>query len=328
MSDVAESDIDPVVHYFDYGEREGRRPSLGFDPAYYLESNPKLLKEKNLLGHFLRYGKKAKYLPTRQLAFSRPRQSPRKFPIRSQLRSIYENSNFQPARPPVDRFVVYTAIVGKYDNLAAVNYRPAGCDFVVFSDQSQTAEGWELRPLDYIHEDPTRAARFVKLHPHTYLPKYDYSIWIDANISIYGDIGVFFDRLSSGAFISAFRHPLRSCIYDEGLECIVLRKDDGELITRQLQGYRTAGIPDEIGLWETNVLVRRHNDPRCIEFMTAWWRELERGSRRDQLSFPMVQRSLRADVVDLDTPGIAAHHHPLLKSSPHRSSSRQSVPDR
>ena len=39
---------------------------------------------------------------------------------------------------------------------------------------------------------------------------------------------------------------------------------------------------------ETSVIVREHNDPRVIEAMNLWWKEIDNGSRRDQLSLPYV----------------------------------------
>ena len=38
--DVAEQHRDPLVHFYEYGEQEGRKPRADFDPAYYLATNP------------------------------------------------------------------------------------------------------------------------------------------------------------------------------------------------------------------------------------------------------------------------------------------------
>src|SRR5690606_39646281 len=37
--DVAESGMDPVIHYLDHGASEGRDPGPGFSTSYYLEVN-------------------------------------------------------------------------------------------------------------------------------------------------------------------------------------------------------------------------------------------------------------------------------------------------
>jgi hypothetical protein len=52
--------------------------------------------------------------------------------------------------------------------------------------------------------------------------------------------------------------------------------------------YRQAGYPENNGLTETNVLLRRHNDPLVVAAMEEWWQEFLSGAPRDQLSFGYV----------------------------------------
>ena len=49
------------------------------------------------------------------------------------------------------------------------------------------------------------------------------------------------------------------------------------------------GYPANAGLSECCVLLRRHTDA-IKDFNEAWWEEIRRGSRRDQLSFDYVAR--------------------------------------
>jgi glycosyltransferase involved in cell wall biosynthesis len=57
--DVAAAGIDPLVHFFDYGFREGRRPNPYFDPLWYIENNEDV-REANThpLLHYGRLGDK------------------------------------------------------------------------------------------------------------------------------------------------------------------------------------------------------------------------------------------------------------------------------
>lgn len=57
--DVAMERINPLEHYYYWGEREGRKPSPAFDPAYYLETYQDLRSAelKNLFYHFVETGK-------------------------------------------------------------------------------------------------------------------------------------------------------------------------------------------------------------------------------------------------------------------------------
>lgn len=55
--DVAAADADPLVHYLEFGGREGRAPSALFDGVRYLDANPDLREVGiNPLLHFILYG--------------------------------------------------------------------------------------------------------------------------------------------------------------------------------------------------------------------------------------------------------------------------------
>ncbi len=303
--DVAAAGIDPVIHYVDFGAAELRNPSPFFDTARYAYAKRQELEGgENPLLHLIRINRDA-------IAAHAPiSRTPPEDAV-----SIYQS--YAP-RTESGRLVVYTAVVGAYDTLVPPQYFPPNCDFVVFSDEPMVVEGWTTRPLGYMHQDSSRSARFVKLHPHFFFAEYEYSIWLDANIGVIGNVAAFIEQLRSGNFISSFIHPLRNCIFEEGAECIVRKKDDELTILQQLERYRTLRVPEHGGLWETNCLVRRHNDPACIKLMTSWWQELDRGSKRDQLSLPVVARTHSAAIVPLDRPGVSARAHPLLTYSPHR----------
>lgn len=321
--DVARSGCDPAIHYFDFGAREKRNPSELFDTNYYIANNAEALSDGlNPLLHFLRHGRRFGR-PTWQ----RTGRSPQKAAARhaKKPRPISRYNADSRSRDPQARYVVYTAVTAGYDDLKPPGYVSPYCDFVAFSDHPLEVAGWKVLPMNYLHRDPARCSRFVKLHPHLYFPEYTHSIWMDANVGIRGDIGTFLDSLGNDASMSAFVHPLRDCIYDEGAECIARRKDDEKVISRHLNRYREKGIPEKVGLWETNVLVRRHNDPACIELMNRWWQEIQIGSRRDQLSLPVAQQELGVAIAPLDTRGVCARRHPLLTLSLHRR--RRHVPD-
>jgi hypothetical protein len=193
----------------------------------------------------------------------------------------------------INKVVVYCAIANNYNALLNPSVRDAGFDYVCFTDQPlwfKLAFGntvWRIRsfPREVSHLEPTRKCRMVKILPHHFFPEYEYSVWVDGSIDIIGDIHSLIAQYENAACLG-FRHPLRACVYEEGRACIQAGKDDPALINRQLEHYRTQGLPENNGLIESNVLIRRHNDPQVIQVMEEWWRELSSHSRRDQLSFP------------------------------------------
>src|SRR5690606_6956659 len=90
---------------------------------------------------------------------------------------------------------------------------------------------------------------------------------------------------NQGNDIVTWRHPLRDCIYDELTECILRGKDDPESMTRHVESLRQAGYPEKAGLIESSVMVYDHMKPSVQAFLATWWRLIDNGSRRDQLSF-------------------------------------------
>ncbi len=58
-ADVTAARIDPLVHFLDYGWREGRRPCRDFDTEYYLRANPDIASDGiNPFLHYLLIGKR------------------------------------------------------------------------------------------------------------------------------------------------------------------------------------------------------------------------------------------------------------------------------
>lgn len=224
----------------------------------------------------------------------------------------------RPAQATVGRVVVYTAVVDGYDALHDPAMVPPGWDFVAFSDRAIESDVWNVRPLNYVERDPSRSARFVKLHPHLYFPDYEFSIWLDANITPIDDLSGLVAALGARDFIGMFHHPHRDCVYVEAEACLARGKDVHANIGGQTSRYREEGFPPHYGLWETGVLVRRHREDACVRLMVAWWNEIFTGSRRDQISFPYVARQHHVSVAELGPPGTDLRAHPLLAYENHQ----------
>lgn len=188
--------------------------------------------------------------------------------------------------------VVYTAIVNNYNPLRNPTSIDPQLDYVCFTDQPKwfalaNNTIWQGRPFPKTDLDATRMNRQVKLLPHRFFRQYEYSVYVDGSIDIIGDIRALLEKYDHPRMLS-FNHPHRSCIYEEGQVCSALGKDDPQVIAQQLDRYRSEGFPENFGLIEGGVLIRRHNEPAIVKLMEDWWRELLSQSRRDQLSFPYV----------------------------------------
>jgi hypothetical protein len=189
--------------------------------------------------------------------------------------------------------VVYTAIFGNKDNVPIIDIIPNDWDFVCFTDNNKLSSNlWKIVYTEGNNVDPTRSARYIKHQPHTLFPNHDISIWIDANIHLLCDINSLLYTINMYDFVG-FQHPEKvEGIYHEGDRCIKFKKDDPEIIKKQLKKYRDESFPEKCDILATWILVRKHNLKHVIDFDNNWFKEIENGSKRDQLSFPYVAKKL------------------------------------
>jgi glycosyltransferase involved in cell wall biosynthesis len=218
----------------------------------------------------------------------------------------------------VKKIVIYTAISGNYDSVKLPERPDSRFDYVLFTDTPAPDTGiYQVRPITYFHVDPTRAARFVKTHPHILLEGYDIAIWVDSNIMILGDIYPLVEVfLASGKAVAAVPHPLRKSIYEELEACIRLKKDDAEIMRQQLSHYRSMGF-DSDHLIESNLMMFNLKNNLTRPFLDTWWREIERYSKRDQLSLNYALKQTGVVWHRLTEHPNSIRDHPLFAFVPH-----------
>ena len=185
--------------------------------------------------------------------------------------------------------VVYTCITGGYDNLLEPSYITQDFDYVCFTDDlSIKSTVWDIRSMPKEAEglSNVKKQRYVKINPHKLLGEYDISIWVDGNVDLEGDLNKFINE-SFEDDISVYvpKHPSRDCIYAEAKAVLSMRKDTKEIVNPQMEKYEKEGFPKKYGLLQSNILLRKHNEPDCIKLMETWFNELKDNSHRDQLSF-------------------------------------------
>ena len=221
----------------------------------------------------------------------------------------------------INNKIVYTAIFADKDNVKQI-CKSENCDYVLFTDDPELdSDIFRVVFCDVNYQDPTRQARYYKVLAHRLFPDYDYSLWVDASMRIEGiDINRLFDRYLKSHDIALHEHPARNCIYDEARECIKRNKDNPATINQQLETYRDHGYPPDNGLVSTGILFRRHTD-EIAQLNEFWWNEIEKHSRRDQLSFNYVARkndidyfTIKGSVKDNEVEGFSIIPHKRKKS--------------
>lgn len=182
----------------------------------------------------------------------------------------------------------FTCSTGGYDEPHAWEGFVEGADHLFYSDQNDTEQEaqWQIHPLSLLHENPIKAARRHKAQPHHLFDDVDLAVWIDGNISVTGDItGMLAKVIEQDANFGVIPHPYRASVSEE-LDLLRQREiDDPDVMQAQVNRYIAEGFPDSGGLTETNFLVMDLRKPVTRHALDLWWSEINKHSRRDQLSF-------------------------------------------
>lgn len=279
---------DKLEHYLEEGAALGLNPHPDFDTVWYLRANPDVARSgQNPLVHYLTSGKSEGRSANPKFDLNASTFSvARPYPFAS-ARALNELSlkYVQARRAGKAKTAFYSAIVGGYDDLSLHEHLNPAADYHLFTDaRDMGGFVYSTHPIPYFDTDPVRAARFVKTHPHMLLQDYDIAIWIDGNVLIRGDLSPEIEAFRrSGLAVAAIPHPLRTTVFEEVDECAKRSKDDVDIMQRQVQFYRQAGF-DGAGMIESNFMMFRLDHPKLSPFLGLWWAEMEKGSRRDQLS--------------------------------------------
>jgi hypothetical protein len=174
--------------------------------------------------------------------------------------------------------VVYTALFGNYDTLQPVSPRP-GVRFVAFTDQPDDIAGWEcLRPR-LTEETNQLENRKYKTRPHLLFPHAEWTIYIDANLRLTVPPTAIIRECCDG--LNVFLHNVRQCAYSEAE--VIRKQVSSAVLDRQLGRYRDSGFPVKYGLFWGGLVVR---SDAANSFNEYWWREVQAGVSRDQVSLP------------------------------------------
>ena len=189
------------------------------------------------------------------------------------------------------KIAVYTGIFGQYDNLYMPKVKPPNIDYYIIADEKLEDPGsYHWIPSQSIIPSeitsPIKKNRYIKMHPHLIFPQYAYSIYVDGNIQIKGDVSSFIKNCKSG--ISVFMHPNRDCIFYEALTVVNYHRVVADDVCRQMKKYLDQDMPIHYGMTEMALIAREHHNPTCIKVMQDWWQEFNNGALRDQLSFMYV----------------------------------------
>lgn len=190
------------------------------------------------------------------------------------------------------KLVVYTSVFGGHDWVFPPIVVSEDISYVLVTDDPDLqVSGWRTLVVESDHFESNGAAnRYYKMLPQRTFSDFDYSLYVDGNIRLLGDVKPLFEEfIASKACLGLFRHPLRNSVNEEVEACLKAGKVvDTDKLQGELAHYRQEGFTDNEGLIEAGVMLKNHRHPGLNRAMETWWHLFEQFETRDQFSLPYV----------------------------------------
>ena len=191
-----------------------------------------------------------------------------------------------------NQIAIYTCITGGYDNVHEPIDILDNCDYYLISDKKparKTIYQW-IDIADIVPREITDNIiknRYCKILPHRLFDKYRYSLYIDGNIRLKGDITECIPKLKRSRIGVMGRENVDN-VYSHTLKAINIGIENPSDYEKQIERYWYQGLEDHVGMFFCGMLLREHNNPICVKLMEEWWEEYLNGVKRDQISFPYI----------------------------------------
>ncbi len=186
---------------------------------------------------------------------------------------------------------VYTINTGYYEE-NEINLNPKiGYDYLYFTDNFNLVPKLINKGIIPFYVNPYYCEskllqRIIKTLVHEFLPyKYNKSIYIDGNVILKNNLinnYLINNYLKLNYDIICFDHPDRYSVLREAFEVIKLNLEYKINIINIISKLKKVNFKDNIGLTETNILIRNH---KKLKNFNKEWNECIKICRRDQLSF-------------------------------------------
>jgi hypothetical protein len=191
----------------------------------------------------------------------------------------------------MSKFLVITSISGGKDQLIDPPQKFDDCDYIAFVDKEYNCKIWEQRPiinfsfLDRFKD--RRNAKPYKIMSSVMFQEYDYIVWCDGNHQLKKNPKEIIEEFNDDFDFLVFKHPDRTCTYQEMQAVAQWGMDDVQNVQSQLNYYKGVGMPDNFGLFEMSTFIKK-NTMATKQFDLMWFEQICKFSSRDQISFPFV----------------------------------------
>ena len=165
--------------------------------------------------------------------------------------------------------VVYSIIIGKYDNISTFN-KQEGFNYFLFSDIKYHGTNWTIisipKLIEKVNVSNIKLTRYFKLFPHLFFKDYELSIYIDASYIIKGDLNELLLKTLNPSFnLYILQHPYRNKVFQEFVAVIKFKKDTKKSVNKVKKKYIKEKFPDNLGLTQNCLIIRNHNNKIIIK---------------------------------------------------------------
>ena len=178
----------------------------------------------------------------------------------------------RPTRLPAEtgrHIVIYTARFGEAGALPPIFGVPEDVRCLCFTDRPQAVHGWEMHAtklsLGELKATPQAALAAVA-------PEAEYSLWLDPDREVVGNLHTFFGRWLAGQDLAMARHAaapdwhaLAERAAVEGTSGAAL-----EAVLAEAEACAATGVPRGRGACDTGMIWRRHGAAQVAELSAAW----------------------------------------------------------
>ena len=203
----------------------------------------------------------------------------------------------------MNKIAIVTSICGNRDILSDPTVVHPNVDYFAFVDKKHDCKIWnQCQVFDFSTDEKyehRRNAKLYKVLPTMFLSQYDYVFWVDATHDVVAKPEELIEKYLSFSDIAVFVHRERNCAYQEMDEIDSLGYDHLDNVSRQREFYKKEGFPENYGLYELPVILRK-NTFETTKLNILWWEQICRFSSRDQLSFTycLWKQNIQPTVLD------------------------------
>ncbi len=200
-----------------------------------------------------------------------------------------------------DKGVVYTTVFNDYDILHDPDIVTPELDYICFTNNPKLkSKIWNIKLINDFYMDYNQENNLIKMFPHKYLKNYDYSIWVDSDFKIIGNMDDFINIYSSDApmFVTNY---LNNEFSNNQLKDYISLSNEEFNIENRVNQYNEKRFPNYEKMIATSILYRRHDDSNLRKVMEDWYDETKNICNVDQLTLPYVinKNKFNFDVINM-----------------------------